>query len=489
MKNRVKSWKKAFYTIEPNRVEFGMAIIICVLIYFTMYYADNRDIFHVAFLTNEELFAGRSVNFLGVMTHPYGLVHQWICQIWILPVNLLVHLFEFDFLNPYTFLWCKLSIIVFGTCCIKEIKGIAKTVGIEEKNVKWMLFLLITTILVTLPVFHVAQTDCMYLWLMLMGFHALLKRDIRKFVLWFALANSFKMISLFIFIPLVLLEEKKIMYVLRNLIIGGAIIPAQHLWYRVVGVLNGMIFPAQNSTESVTTAMQAVETRAEAMGGFYSRITKFTLFFEFPAVRKDYSASLLIFLFVLFCIWCYKQKAEGIKEWYRLCLYTAVVSLAIFFITASPAPYWIIILYPYLFLLMYTNRQCLRFNLILEKAFTSMLFIVYVMSTFWVYGGAQTFEELFLAKWGIIPSGHEFQGVPNISGYLEKIGVGEVMPIVVAICLASIIGIIYVNYPKVRCDEELTEKYTIELQHGFAVVNVLLLFAWYVVNVILIGRY
>ena len=96
---------------------------------------------------------------------------------------------------------------------------------------------------------------------------------------------------------------------------------------------------------------------------------------------------------------------------------------------------------------------------------------------------------MFLSKWGIVPFGHETQGQPHIAGYLEKIYVDKLMPVITAACLASIIAIAVINYPKIKCDEELTEEYKIELQHGFAVFNVVFLLVWYVVNVILISRY
>jgi hypothetical protein len=146
-------------------------------------------------------------------------------------------------------------------------------------------------------------------------------------------------------------------------------------------------------------------------------------------------------------------------------------------------------MYPFLFLLIYYNQEKLRFNLLLEKVFTLTLFLVYIMSTYWVYGGAQTFDGLFLGKWGIVPSGHELQGLPNIARYLEKVGTGEIMPIVVAICLAGIIGLAWLNYPNNKYDEELTGEYKVELQHGFAMLNIGILFVWYAINVLLLGRY
>lgn len=489
MKSKLVSLKAKFFTEYPNRFEIGMAVLAIFLIFTTMFYGDNFGMMLTYFWMNDGLFSGKGLDMLGSIQLPYGLVHQWICEIWVLPVNLLYVLFGFDINSPLAILWYKLIIPVFIILCMQEMSRIAVTLEIETKRIKWMQFLFITSVLVALPVFHIAQTDALYLFFMLKGLHALLKGDTKKFVLWFALSVSFKVISLFVFIPLILLEEKRILYVLRNLFLGCVIVPAQHIWYKIVQMLNKVLFPVVEKVEQTVVETTGTETQEEVLEGFYSHFYHKSLYFEFPAVRKGYVASLLVFLFILFCIWCYMQKKEESREWQQKCLYTAAISLALFFVMSSPSPYWIVILYPFLYLLLYTNQEKLRANLILEKVFTMTMFLVYVMNTFWVYGGSRSFDWLFLSKWGVVPFGHEAQGQPHIAGYLEKLYVDKLMPVITAACLASIIAIAVINYPKIKCDEELTEEYKIELQHGFAVFNVVFLLVWYVVNVILISRY
>lgn len=492
MKKRIADLNGKFFTENPNKIEYGMAAVALFFIFTTMFYADNFGMFLTYLWTNEGLFEWNSLDLFGSIQLPYGLIHQWICEIWVLPINILYHLFGFDFNSPMAVLWYKLCIPIFALLCMREMGRIAETLQIERTRIKWMQFLFITSVLVALPVFHIAQTDMMYLFFMLMGVHALLKQDTKRFFLYFAISVSFKVISLFIFIPLILLEEKRILYLFRNMVLGCAIIPLQQIWYQVIAKLNSVLFPVVQSIEStvnVAGATEGVESQEEVMAGFYTHFIKKSLYFEFPAVRKGYTASLLIFLFALLCLWCYMQKKEEGKNWQQKCMYASVMSLILFFVMASPSPYWIVILYPFLFLLIYMNHTCLRINLILEKGFTLTMFLVYVMNTYWVYGGAQSFDWLCLTKWGMVPTGHEFQGGPNIAGYLEKLGVDKLMLVITAICLASVVGIAWINYPKVKYDEEITEEYKIELQHGIAVFNVLFLLVWYIVNVVLISRY
>lgn len=489
MKTRISKMRENFFTEYPNRIEVGMALLAFFLIFTTMFYGDNFGMFLTFFWANEGLFSGLGLDMLGANQLPYGLMHQWICELWVLPINLLYHLFNFDINSPMAILWYKLIIPVFLLLCMKEMDNIARIMQVQKKHIIWMQFLFVTSVLVALPVFHIAQTDTLYLFFMLRGFRALLQNDTKKFLLYFAISISFKMISLFVFIPLVLMQEKRILYIIRNGICGCVIVPLQHLWYRVIQALNSLLFPSAVNSSQVEAVTETTVEVQESQMGFYSHFYNKILYFEFPAVRKGYVASLLVFLFVLLCIWCYIQKKEDTDAWRQKCIYISTVSLLLFFVMSSPSPYWIVILYPFLFLLIYLNYNKIRVNLLLEKAFTMTMFTVYVMNTFWVYGGSRSFDWLFLSKWGIVPFGHEAQGGPNIAGYLDNIYVDKFMPVITAICLASAIGIAWINYPTLTYDEELTEEYEKDICHGFGMFNVGFLLVWYVVNVILISRY
>lgn len=484
---------KRFCTEKPNKIEWILLGAVYFLFFTTTFYNDNLSIFRNHFDICEQFLARQSLDILGRISLPYGVFHQWICSLWVMPINILHHLFGVASDGIFAILWYKTIILIFFVLCIREMRHIAETLEIKTESARWMEILFASSILVVLPVAHVAQTDALYLFFMLKGFHALLKNDTGKFLLWFAVSVSFKMISVFAFIPLILLEEKRILYVFRNVVLGCCIIPGQQLWYRVVGVLNGLIFRGSESTtkdvtDSVTSAIETVGAQEEVMSSFYTKIAKYTLHFEFPILVKGYTASLFIFLFALVCIWCYVQKKESAKEWKNKCLYGAVISMGVFFITASPGPYWIVIWYPFLFLLIYTRTEILRMNLLLEKTFTLFLFITNVITTYWVYGGASTFDHLFLEKWGIVPN-HQEVDLPNIAGYMYKLGARAFIPIVTAICLAGFVGIVWVNYPKVKYNEDLTDEYVLRLEHGFTITNIVLLIVWYVINVVLLSRY
>ena len=104
----------------------------------------------------------------------------------------------------------------------------------------------------------------------------------------------------------------------------------------------------------------------------------------------------------------------------------------------------------------------LRLNLLLEKVYTFSTFLIFLIETYWVYGGAISFDNLLMGRWGIIKDNHEMMGSPNMREYLILLGVDEFMPMITAICLAATIGLLWVNYPNTEYTEDLTKEYKVK---------------------------
>ena len=118
MRKTIESFRKKFFVSDPNKIEWGLAILALFLIFTTMFYVDNFGLFLTYFWTNEELFRGMSLDLFGSNQLPYGLMHQWICEIWVLPINLLYHLFEFDINCPVEVFLDKSIIAVLLVFCM-----------------------------------------------------------------------------------------------------------------------------------------------------------------------------------------------------------------------------------------------------------------------------------------------------------------------------------------------------------------------------------
>ena len=494
IKKYVTNIKSDLVVDKLNAVEWIVLGLLLMMIWLTLFYGDNLGIFITYFWTNEGLFNGGNIRFLGNNQLTYGIVQQILGELWVLPANLIYRFYKFNAANTVTVLWYKLCMPVIMTLVMHTMIRIGKELFISAKRIKWMLILMLSTVLVALPVFHIAQTDLLYSLLILLGIEAFIKDNRKRFILFFAMAISCKVIAVFVFVPLVLMREKRIFYLLRDIIFGCMIVPIERVWYKIVGALNNLIVGKQEyvvqvqqtvNDKQVVVEKSLDQVNTDFMSHFYHKM----LFFEFPAVRKGYMASLLVTLFVLLCIWCYVQKKDDIAEWNYKCIYVSVVAWLIFFVNSSPSPYWIVAMYPMLFLMVFMKTERIRLNMLLVNVYTLSMFLVYIMNTGWVYGGSMNLDYLLLK--GLLKPGHvsDYDEGPCVVRYLNNLGVDSIMNIVTAVCLASAIAIVVANYHKIDIKEDLSDEYEHKLMHGMTIFQIGFLGIWYIINVWVVSRW
>ena len=232
---------------DVYKIEIVFLFIISIVYLITTYYKDNYEIFYNAYVNLDNLFWGKSIEAFGNKSLPYRVLHQWISEIWTLP----------------SYILCRL----------------ADSLGIKSENKQWSVLLFASNILVVLPVFHIAQTDVIYLYFMLKGTEAYIKDDTKGFVRWYAIANSIKFIPIFVFIPLVLLKEKRILACARYIVLGCILIPIQQIWYRIVDIINGMFFLTSNT--GVASLIENANEQAHASDSFIVKLVLMCYFSNF----------------------------------------------------------------------------------------------------------------------------------------------------------------------------------------------------------------
>lgn len=491
--SKLKTFVDGIVVDKLNAIEWGLLAFILLAIFLTLFYDDNLGMFLTYFWTNNSFFEFGDIRFLGNNQLSYGVVQQWFCEVWCLPVNIIYRIHRFTVHTTAAVIWYKLSMPLVYILCLKEMKKIGELLEIPLERIKWMLILCSSTVLVALPVFHIAQTDILYGYFVLLSLRYFMEDKWKKFILFGAMAVSCKGIALVVYIPLILLREKRILRIVRDSLLTISIFVGERIWYRLVEVLFRLTCGNKLAKLGITSnvaedAGEAVESGYDLVSaGLIPHFYHKALFFEFGAVRKGYTASVLIVLLVLLCVFCYVQKKEASYEFKLKGLFVSAVSWLLFFTFASPSPYWIAVLYPFLFLMIFANYDRIRVNLLLETGFTLTMFLVYLVDTFWVYGGANNLDYLILK--GILPEGHLSNNEgPYVARYLNNLGVGSVMNVITAICLACSIGLFVVNY-KSNIKEEFDSKYEKTLMHGFTIFQIGFLFVWYAVNVLVVSRW
>ena len=212
------------------------------------------------------------------------------------------------------------------------------------------------------------------------------------------------MFALWIFIPLLLLREKRIFHLILNGIEALMFIIIPRLLFAIAGQIRSQLevltqntyinraldeiwLIASNGAISPEEAEMILQGNAEEqLQHAGSVIAHSNLVNEFLFPPEEFRSAVIVMhnlplVFVgMFTIWivCYFIKKEVDSQ--KL-IYLCLVVMSVFFLTAKVHPYWITLLVPYLILVMFFNYEKLEKNIILEF----LLAVSYIcrMNLFW----------------------------------------------------------------------------------------------------------
>ena len=141
---------------------------------------------------------------------PYGFIPHFIMGIWGLPLYVLVKICgEMNFL---IFLLGKCMLLFYVIVAILALYKICKILDMENVLCECAVFLFCSSILIMMSVAFIGQCDIIGVAYTLWGFYYYINDDCDwKWLLLFAVAFSFKLYAVIIFLPLILLREKNLL--------------------------------------------------------------------------------------------------------------------------------------------------------------------------------------------------------------------------------------------------------------------------------------
>jgi hypothetical protein len=247
-----------------------------------------------------------------------------IFAIWNIPLKLLGLAHDVAMsgltLNIVELAWTKFLIVVFYFATTYIIYVIVKIITGQSQKAKYIAVIFATSPIAVFAAFIFGQYDIIGVFFTMLGFYFYIKHDYFKFSLFFSIAISLKMFPLLVFIPLLLLAEKRII----RLIVYGAIAVAATIlqiaiYYHSV--------PFRNS--AFTLAGQSVST-----------LTEFSL-----SVLN--SSPYLIIVFAIICIYAYIKDIDQAPEQYKTAINISLLSYALLFSTIAWNPQWLMIITPF----------------------------------------------------------------------------------------------------------------------------------------------
>lgn len=395
----------------------------------------------------------------------YDFSIYFIFAIWNFPVWIYERITGIDAQTLQIFiLYGKGIVFAFFFGCIYVFKKIVLFVNNQYEEsifVKKPELQLMVSALFTVYSFYTGHYDVISLFFILLGILFLLKNKKIAFALMFSIAFSFKFFALWLFIPIVLTYEKKIVRIVGYLLGISGVYLFENLFFHKNAALKALGASQFSAVESINFFIDAGKTEM-----FGSGVT-----------------SMCIIAYALLCIWCYFcnfiEKKEDVYRIFYICFLTWMI----FFSFVKYNTYWIVFYVPFLVFIATFDKSKEGINIILEMILSVSLYVVHNIRQYWVVGYPINFDgtQISANSAGII--GQMFWSLNGyisdffiVSEFLNEINSRINLYVIFQSFIVAIsISMIVINHPKYVVRFKCTDRTINALYYMRIFINLILL--------------
>lgn len=252
-------------------------------------------------------------------------------------------------------MWGKTLLAAAAVVSAAGVKKIYELITRDQEGSKTVLYVYLFSGILIVSACFVGQYDIIGVAFAVYGVYYYLKSDYKKFYLLFALAITCKYFALILFVCLVLLYEKRILYIIRNMAFGCWLVVAEKLLFSL-GKSYAQIHPEMEIAVKSGGKIAATGILSSRMGYLFS--LQYHMGVD--------SVSVFVVAMGLLCAYCYLQKREENYAFYYKTIYIAFAANIFFIIFTASTPYWAVLVVPWLTLMIYCNGENIKFNVIVE---------------------------------------------------------------------------------------------------------------------------
>ena len=328
-----------------------------------------------------------------------------VFALWNFPLWIAENFFAVDvFRSPICLMWGKTLILVASILITKAIYDLGKTLGIDKKTGMFVCALFVTSNFFMISIIMMCAYDILSLYFVIVGINYYLKDDMKRFTVCFMCAIPLKFFALLIYIPLVILKEKRIPQIIGYVLLSVLPILLCRLFIPCRAVFE------DPSSASLSILNVAKSTELSNLAWIY------TVLYDWETSLGSIYLSLAVFgILYLFCYFYKPETEEQIKKW---SIYICFLTFANLFITCMTHPYWIMILLPFVVLIMGMNKKYLYANIILETVMTLGMILAQIFKFPWCFGSALV-AGMFWPS--ILGKQAEFEGY-TVTNILQELG-------------------------------------------------------------------
>lgn len=340
--------------------------------------------------------------------------------IWNLPVFIWEKMTGLTFeLNYIALLWAKSGLMIPFFGCLYALGKISELLDMNPDQSKWLCYLFSSSLFLMNGLFGISQIDIVNTFFMLMGLYAYLRNREKEFLIWMMLAVTWKVFALIVFIPIIVLREKRIFHIIKEVAIS-----------LILTLLSKIIF----FYDKLGTPTAFDERR-------------FLMFiFDRKIELSGEEISLFVLAYFLLLVWCWNTRCKEEKRAYYV-VWTMCAAYACFFLGAQTYPYWAVVFSPFIPLLIMMFPSKAKILLWMETIASAAYFVKTCVCDYgWIYSAQKSIKWMLL---GII-NGRAERGI-DISEFYRLLGEDGkliVQTSLVAIVFGSVIAVLALTYPK-----------------------------------------
>lgn len=217
--SNLKSWSFKVWNADINKIDYVITGILLLFCYFSYLFGDIVVTGNRSFLyhTNPLDFYDECFKWTGDYGANYMPSTFILFAIWNLPLRLFGRVPGTVYVNSIVNnMWYKLLPVIVYYISAQLIYKIGIYLGFSEKKAKLCKYAFLTCPLAVFSQFIFGQYDIFTILFILLGFYYFLKDDTKKFILFFGIAVTFKYQALVYFAVLLLLKEKRVLAIIRN---------------------------------------------------------------------------------------------------------------------------------------------------------------------------------------------------------------------------------------------------------------------------------
>lgn len=413
------------FSRKTERIAWAALIPLLCLLFCSHIYNDILITARQGIMLWDILFQGRFFDFFSEefrtasgnlyytveQTSAYNILLYLIFAIWNIPLALLMKFTSLDVMNSLPcLLWIKAMLPVFLLLSAWAMTAVLKELKLSRQRIRLAWFLLLSSGVLIYSLFITSQYDIIGIPFQLLGILYFLRNDKKRFVAYFSIAVCFKAFALILFLPLLLLKEKR---------------P-----FRILGMLLLVMLP-----NFLTTAVFSL-FGTTGDGGIMS-IMLSMLFTQDVA-----GINFFILIYGGLVVWSYVHPAaERVEP--RQVLWLCFTAITSFFGFCATYPYWKILMAPYWVMLIAAAPEgSLNVSLLLEGVGQAALVVYQMVIYYWCFWGNTMKSMLF----GILMPERTLRG-DNPLEYLFSLQIGAVISISRSLFLAAFLVLAYIHFP------------------------------------------